>query len=76
MVSRKVPPLHPPPVVYDDQRRFGRIRSEPNARGSRIERVGGYLGQDGLLERARIGVAQVFEQVLEIDSSLPHREIL
>ena len=37
-----------------------------------IERVGDHLGDDGFFERAGVGVAKVFEEMLEVDARLAH----
>ena len=46
------------------------------AKSAGIECVGNDFGEDRLLERAGIGVPQVFEEMLEIDSSFSHARIL
>ena len=60
--------LHSAPIVDDGQARVGRVRKEANAGGIGVERVRNYLGQDRLFERTGVGVSQVFEEVLEVDS--------
>ena len=74
VIPRQLPPLHPPPIVHDRERRVGRVGLEPDARRAGVERVGDDLGQDRLFERAGVGVAQVFEQMLEVDAGFAHGE--
>ena len=76
MIAREVAALHPAPVVDDGEGAVGGAREELDARSARIERVGGDLGEDGLLERAGVCVAQVLEEVLEVDPGFTHGGIV
>ena len=49
------------------------LESQPGRPG--VERVRHHLGEDGLFQGARIGVANVLEQVLQIDPRLAHRNL-
>src|SRR2546422_6807232 len=42
-------------------------------RSARVERVRHDLGEDGLLGGAGVGVAEILEQVQEVDARLAHR---
>ena len=50
--------------------------SSPFARRLRGRLVGDDFGEDGLFERAAVGVAEVFEQVLKVNARLAHAGIL
>ena len=68
--------LHAAPVIDNGQRAIGLVRQEVDARGTRVERIGDDLGKDRLFERTGIGVSQILEQVLDIDSGFTHARIL
>ncbi len=72
VIPRQIPSLHPAPIVDDRERRVGGARLEADACRARVERVGDDLGEDRLFERAGVGVAEVFEQVLEVDAGFAH----
>src|SRR5262249_61604709 len=63
-------------VVDDGQRRVGAARDEADARGTGVERVGNDLGEDGLLDGAGVGIAEVLEEMLEVDPGFTHTAIL
>jgi hypothetical protein len=64
--------LHAAAVVHDGQGAPDRIRGEGDGRRLGVERVGDDFGEDGFLGRAGVGIAEVFQQVEEIDSGLTH----
>ena len=70
VVPGQLPPAHPRAVVHHDHRPLPRVRQHPDAPRTRVEGVGHHLGEDRLLELPRVGVAQVLEQVSQIDSCL------
>ena len=72
VVAREVAPAHPAPVVDEHHGARGRVREDAHVRRSRVERVRDDLGQDRLLDRVGISVAEVFEQVLQVDARLAH----
>jgi hypothetical protein len=68
--------LHPAPIVHDGQGCVGRVRDDLDAGGAGVECVGDDLGEDRFLERAAVGIAEVFEQMLQIDPRFSDRGIL
>ena len=76
VVAGELAPLHAAAIVQDRERRVRPIREQADVHGPGIERVGDDFSEDRLLERARIGVPQVFEQMLEVDPSFTHAGIL
>ena len=69
-------PLNPAAIGHDGQCGFGRARQQPDQGRARIERIGDDFGENLLLERAGVGVAQIFEEVLEVDAGLARGAIL
>ena len=76
VIPRQVPPLHPSPIVHDRQRGVGGVGLEADACRAGVERVGDNFGEDRLLERAGVGVAEIFEEVLEVDAGFAHGAFL
>jgi hypothetical protein len=72
VVARELAPAHAGAVVDHDQRLLGRVGQHADARAARVERVRHDLGEDLLLDRVGIGVAQVLEQVVQVDARLAH----
>jgi hypothetical protein len=68
VVPRKLPALHPAPVVDDRQRRGSGVGEEADARRTRVERVCDDFREDRLLEGSSVCVPQVLEEVLEVNS--------
>src|SRR5688572_19984407 len=76
VIPRKLPSLHPAAIVHNCERRLSRIGEKADARCARVKRIREHFGEDGLLESSRVRVAKIFQQVLEIDTRLPHARIL
>src|SRR5262245_4970074 len=76
MESSQLSTLHPPAIVHDRQRRLEGVTNELDARRARIEGVGDGFGEDRLFERTGVGIAKVFEEVLQVDASFTHWRIL
>jgi hypothetical protein len=74
VIARQLAALHAGPVVDGDESSSARVRFERYYGGAGIERVRHHFRKDCLLKRRRIGVAQVFEQMLQIDASFTHWE--
>ena len=72
VVPGEVAPAHPAAVVQHGQRALAGIHRDRQRSRVRVDGVGDDLGQDGLLGSARIGVAEIFEEVQEIDAGLAH----
>ena len=72
VVALELAPLHAAAVVGDREAPGGRIRRDRDPGGARIEGVGDDLGEDRFLERAGVGIAQIFEQVQQVDARLAH----
>ena len=72
MVAGQLAPPHAVPVVHDGQRGRRGVGGDSDRRGARIERVGDDLGEDRLLGGPGVGVAQVLQEVEEVDPSLAH----
>ena len=73
VISGQLPALHPAAIVDHRERRLGCVDHQENPAGPGVQRVGEDFGQDRFFERPGIGIAKVFEQVLQIDASLAHR---
>jgi hypothetical protein len=72
VIPDQVAPLHAGAVVHDGQRRLRGVGLHGDVRGAGIQGVRHNLGQDGLLDRAGIGVAKVFQEVKQIDAGFAH----
>src|SRR5439155_12783434 len=72
VIAGEVATLHPRAVVDREELGRARIAAQPDQPRAGIQRVGDDLGEDRLFQRAGICVAQVFEQMMEVDSSLAH----
>src|SRR5207244_8714063 len=68
--------LHPPPVVRHREGRLGGVGGDADAGGAGVEGVGDHLREDRLLEGAAVGVAEIFEQMPQVDARLAHGPIL
>jgi hypothetical protein len=75
VIARQLAPSHARAVVDGSERRASGVGRKTDAARAGVERVSDDLREDGLLERAGVGVAQVFEEVDEVDASLTHREL-
>jgi len=75
-LPRQIPSLHPAPIVDDRERRVGRVGEKADARRAGVERVRHGFGKDRLFEGAGVRVAQVFEEMLQVNSGLAHVGIL
>jgi hypothetical protein len=76
VISSQLSPLHPATVIDDGQRRRAGIGQQPDARRAGVERIGDDLSENGLLERAGVGVTKVFEEMLKVDPRFTHGNIL
>jgi hypothetical protein len=76
VIPRQLSPLHPATVIDDGQRRRAGIGQQPDARRAGVERIGDDLSENGLLERAGVGVTKVFEEMLKVDARFTHGNIL
>jgi hypothetical protein len=76
VVARQFAPLHAAAIVNDGQRGVGGIGEQPDVRCTGIERVRDHFRENGFLERTCIGVAQIFEKMLQVDPGLAHSGIL
>jgi hypothetical protein len=72
VVASEIAAWHPGSIVGNGQRGARRISAEDDAPRPRVERIGDDLGEDRLLDAARVGVAQVFEKTLQVDASFAH----
>jgi hypothetical protein len=64
--------FHPRAVVGDRERAARRVGCELDALRPRVERVGNDLGEDRLLHGPDVGIAEVLEQVQQIDPGFTH----
>jgi hypothetical protein len=72
VVARQLRLLHPGAVIDHRQGRgFGR-GGETDGAGAGVQRIGDDLGDDGLLEGARVCIAQVLQQMQQVDARLAH----
>src|SRR6266508_4619761 len=72
VVAGEVAAAHPSTIVHEGERALGGVRGDGQRCGTRVDRVGDDLGENGLLGGAWIGVAEVFEEVQEIDARFAH----
>ena len=72
VIASQLAALHPAPIVHDRERRRRGIHRDADVGRTGIERVGDDLGHDGFFERPGVGVAKVFEEMLEVDARLAH----
>ncbi len=72
VIPRQFPAQHAAPVVHDGERGLTGIDGERDLRRSGIQRVGGDFREDGFLDRPRVGVAQILEEVEKVDARLTH----
>jgi hypothetical protein len=75
VIARQLAPSHARAVVDGGEGGADGVSHETDAARAGVECVGDDLGEDRLLERARVGVAQVLEEVDEVDASFTHREL-
>ena len=73
VVTPHFPTLHPRAVVGDRERAARRVTRDVDAARSRVERVRHDLGENCLFQGTRVGIAEVLEQVQQIDPGLAHR---
>jgi hypothetical protein len=76
VVARQLTSAHPGTVVHDGERGLRGVRGDRNDRRAGVQRIGNDLREDGFLGGPGVGVAQVLEEVKEIDSRLAHAQIL
>ena len=76
VVACQLSALHASAVVDDRQCRIDCVGQEANAGRTRVERIRDHFGEDRLFEGPGVGILQVFEEVLEIDSRFTHVGIL
>ena len=76
VVADQFPPLHAPAVVDDRQRRTSSVSRHADPARTRIESVRDNFSEDRLFEGAGVGISQIFEQMLEVDSGFAHTGIL
>ena len=76
MKPRQLSSLHPAAIVNDRQRRVSGVGEKTDARRAGVERVRDGFGEDRLFKGADVGVPQVFEEMLQINSGLAHMGIL
>ena len=72
MVPGEVASPHAGAIIHDGERALSRVGDEREARRARVAGIGDDLGQDRFLGGARIGVAEVFEEVQEINARFAH----
>jgi len=72
VITAQLAATHAAAVIDDVERGRARICGQADRGGPGIERVRDDLGQDGLLERARVRVAQVLEEVEQVNAGFAH----
>lgn len=72
MVASEVAATHSSTVVHDGERPLAGVRSDDQRGRTRVDGIGDDLSENGLLGGAWIGVAEIFEEVQEIDARLAH----
>jgi hypothetical protein len=72
VVAGQLTPSHAEAVVYQREGARGRLGQDGDRARARIEGIRDDLGEDGLIRRAWIGVAQVLEETQQIDPGLTH----
>src|SRR5262245_5731115 len=76
VVTRQLAALHSGSVVECRQCALDWIRCKNNFRRARVEGVGNDLGENGFFDRPRIGIPEIFEEMLQIDACFTHSKIL
>ena len=76
VVACQLSALHASAVVDDRQCRIDCVGQEANAGRTRVKRIRDHFGEDRLFEGPGVGIPQVFEEVLEVDSGFTHVGIL
>jgi hypothetical protein len=76
VIAGQLSALHASAIVDDRQGRIDGVGQEANAGRARVKRIRDYFGKDRLFERPGVGIPQVFEEVLEVDSCFTHVRIL
>src|SRR5205807_9380605 len=66
------PAPHHEAIIDRGQTTGRRIAFKGDPHGARVESIGDDLRENGLLDRSRIGIAQVLQKVQQIDSSFTH----
>src|SRR5207249_5512 len=72
VITTQLAATHTAAVIHDVERGCGGIGGQADLRGPGIEGVRDDLGEDGLLERARIRIAQVLEEVEQVNPGFAH----
>jgi hypothetical protein len=73
VIPGQLAPTHAAAVVDDGEGSRCRVGRQRDRAGLGIERVCDDVSEDRFLARARVGVAEIFEKVKEIDACLTHR---
>lgn len=72
VVARQLAALHAGAVVDRRERAVFSVAFKADLGGAGVQSIGHDLGENRFLERARIGVAQIFEEVLQINARFTH----
>ena len=72
VITSQFAALHPGAIVYRGQRVLCRVAFEADLGCARVEGVGRDLGKNRFLERSRVCVPQVLEQMQQIDACFTH----
>ena len=72
VIAGQLPPLHAGAVVRHRERGLSGIRIYQNSACPGIERVGHDFGEDRLLDRAGVSIAQVFKEVEQVNARFAH----
>ena len=75
VITTQLAATHTAAVIHDVERGCGGIGGQADLRGPGIEGVRDDLGEDGLLERARVRIAQVLEEVEQVNAGFAHGQV-
>jgi hypothetical protein len=74
VIACQLAPSHARAVVDGSEGGADGVSHQTDAARAGVECVGDDLGEDRLRERAGVGIAEILEEVDEVDASLTHRE--
>jgi hypothetical protein len=76
VVACQLSALHASAIVDDRQCRIACVGQEANAGRTGVKRIRDHLSEDRFFEGPGVGIPQVFEEVLEVDTCFTHVRIL
>ena len=75
VIPAQLPATHAAAVIHDVERGRAGVAGQTDFGRSGVQGVRHDLGQDGLLERARVRIAQVLEEVEQVNAGFAHGQV-